>query len=317
MKVLLGLAGALLLVLAGLFAASRWCIHDAERRFPPTGGFVTVDGLRQHYVEKGGSERTIVLVHGANGAVQDFTATILDTLAARHRVIAVDRPGHGYSERPAAEPVTPDVQARLLHGVLRQLHVERPILVGFSFGGAVVLSYALQYQDELGALVLLAGAAHVWPTPVDLKWRMPEWPLLGPLLTELVVPELGRLVAEDGVREAFAPDPVSASYAGAPLPLALRPASFRANAMDVNHVKPFLAEQGRHYGELRLPVQLLTGDADRVVSPTLHSAALAREAPDAEIVFVPGAGHLLPYAHPDAVLQAIERAVERARAAGR
>jgi len=314
---LAAVAALLVLAAGGLYVASRLAVAEAERRFPPLGRFVAVEGLRQHYVEAGAGPATVVLLHGANGALQDFTATVFADLARRYRTIAVDRPGHGWSERPAGEPVTPAAQARLLRGLLAELRVERPVLVAFSFGGTVALSYALEWQDEVAALVLLGAAAHEWPSPVDLKWRMAEWPVVGRLLTELVVPVLGPRFAGSGVVSAFAPDRVADSFGGAPLPLALRPASFRANAADINHVKAFLRRQGQRYGELTLPLELLTGDADAVVSPTLHSARLAGQAQDARLTVLAGAGHLLPYAHPGAVLAAIERAVERARTAGR
>ncbi|MBM3491892.1 MAG: alpha/beta hydrolase [Alphaproteobacteria bacterium] len=299
-------AVGLLAVLLALYGGSRWLTWRAERAFPPLGRFATVDGVRLHYVEAG-SGPAVVLLHGANGALQDFTTTIMPALSRRYRVIALDRPGHGHSQRPP-QAGTPAAQAELLRGLLRQLGVDRPVLVGFSWSGALVLSYALRHQAELDGIVLLAGTAYPWAAPVDLKWRLPAWPILGDLAVEILVQPLAVLVSAGAVAASFAPGPVPASFGGAPWPLALRPGSFRANAEDVRNLKPALAEQSPHYGRLALPIVLLTGDRDTVVGPDTHSRPLAKTLPHAELIVVPDAGHLLPYSHPEATIAAIDRA---------
>ena len=305
MKPLAYIFFTVLVVFAGLFGASRWLTARAERAFPPQGRFATVDGVRLHYVETG-SGPAVVLLHGANGALQDFTATIMPQLATRYRVIALDRPGHGYSERPA-DAGTPAAQAALLRGLLRQLGVERPVLVGFSWSGALAMAYAQRHPLELDGIVLLAGTVYPWAAPVDLKWRIPAWPILGDLVVETLVQPLAVLLAASAVAASFAPAPVPRSFGDAPWPLALRPGSYRANAEDVRNLKPALAEQSPGYGQLRLPMVLLTGDRDTVVGPDIHSRPLARVLPHAELIVVPGAGHLLPYSHPEATIAAIDR----------
>ncbi len=310
MKILLIAVAAMVLLTAGLYLWNRSLARDAEARFPPLGAFAEVEGLRLHYLVAG-EGRPVVLLHGANGALQDFTATVFDRLAARYRVIAVDRPGHGYSERPADEVATPAVQARLVRGLLRRLGVDRPLLVGFSWSGSLVLRYALEHQDEVAGVVMLAGAAYEWPSPIDAKWRLPTWPVVGDLFVNTLSLVLGLRVADAGIEAAFAPEAVSASYADAPLPLALRPASFHANAEDVRTMKPVLRAQSKRYAELALPIVILVGDGDTVVSPSIHSRQLHAAAPGSELIVLPGAGHLLPYTRPDAVIDAIDRAITK------
>jgi pimeloyl-ACP methyl ester carboxylesterase len=306
---LVGLA----VVAATLGALALWnqsLARKAEREFPPRGRFLTVDGVRLHYVEAGRG-RPILLLHGANGSSTDFAATILPALAERGRAVAVDRPGHGWSERPAGRDMGPGAQMRLLRLAARELGLERPLLVAFSWSGAPALAWALEHGEELSGLVLLAGVAYDWGTPVDLKWRMPEWPLLGPLIVETASLTLGRLVLDVAARASFAPDPPPPAFARGAVALALRPASFRANAEDVRALKPFLAAQSPRYASLRTPILIVHGDADGVVGLDVHSRRLAREAPNVELTVLPQAGHLLPYAHPEAVLAAIDRALAR------
>ncbi|PYS82008.1 MAG: hypothetical protein DMF67_14410 [Acidobacteria bacterium] len=122
------------------------------------GEFVEVEGVRLHYLSRG-EGRPVVLLHGNSGFAHDFAA-VLETLdAGEFRALAFDRPGHGFSERPPQDGAM-STQARLLRGALASLGVRKPLLVGHSWGGTLALAYALQFADEVSALVLLAPAAY-------------------------------------------------------------------------------------------------------------------------------------------------------------
>lgn len=309
MKVLVAFLAALAGLIGLLYGVNWYLARAAEGAFPPAGERRTIEGIALHYVAVG-SGPPVILIHSANGTLNDFRATLLDRLITRFHTIAVDRPGYGYSERPA-DPVTPDVQARLIRGLVRTLTTERAIVVGFSFGGAVALSYGLDYPDEVAGVVLLAPAAFEWPTPVDWKWRMPAWPLVGRALADTLPQIAGRLTAASAIAGAFHPEPVSPAYAQAGFPLILRPSSFRANAADIRALKPFLRAQSARYPSFEPPLIVITGDADRVVSPAIHAEPLKRAVAHAELIVIPGAGHLLPYTRPDDAIAAVERLARR------
>lgn len=308
------LAFWVLVVIAGMALAGgglTWGLTvRAEADFPPLGRSVTANGARVHAVAKGEGP-AILLLHGAYGTLHDFTNTIADELARGHRIIAPDRPGHGYSARPAG-PMTPDAQARLIHAALAELGERRAIVVGFSYGAAVALAYALAFPDDTAALVVLNGPSHVWLTPTSRLYDIAAIPVLGTLMTHTIVTPLGHLLLDSGARAVFAPEPVPPGFARAALPLTIRPGSYAANADDLRNLKPFLAEQSKRYGELRMPVEIVAGTMDRSVSPEIHARILVREVAGAVLTEIPGAGHPLLYAHPDAALAAIRRAVARA-----
>ena len=302
--------GSGLAVPAALAAGALWTrtlAADAEARFPPLGRLVEVEGLRQHVLERGAGP-PVVFVHGAYGAMQDFTGALLERAAQRYRCVLWDRPGHGYSERPAGQ-VDPGAQARLLLALVRELELERPLLVGFSYGGAVCLAAALEAPEALRGVVLVNAPSHPWPDPLGFEHRVGQVPVLGPLLSETLAAPLGRFRAGQAVQRAFDPLPVSPRFAASPLPLALRPASYRANTQDMALLKPFLRAQAPRYGELRVPVRALVATGDKVVSPTLHLPQLERAAPDCSHVRVEGAGHQLLYTHPELVLSTIDAAL--------
>jgi pimeloyl-ACP methyl ester carboxylesterase len=306
---LLAAASILGPLLLGL-AATRLLVARAEREYPPLGTFVEVGGTRQHVVERG-SGPPVVLVHGAFGGLQDFSATIQDELARRYRTVAWDRPGHGYSER-APEVDDPGDQAEVLLELVRALRLERPLLVGFSYGGAVALAAALLAPLELRGVVLVNSPSHPWPEPTELKYSLPLAPVLGPLLTETLVTPLGALLARASVEQAFAPLPVPEAFARSPVLLALRPEGFRANAEDMRALKPFLEQQVSRYPGLAVPVTLIVGTGDRVVSPTLHGPALSAASKRVRVIEVEGAGHQLLYTQGGVVVGAVDEAMAAA-----
>ena len=296
-------------VVVTVVGLNLWLTQAAEKSMPPLGEFADIDGTRVHYVDRGEGV-PIVLIHGANGALQDFTATVFDELAADYRVIAIDRPGHGYSERPS-NMVTLESQAAMLHELLGRLGVERPVVVGFSFGASVALAYALDYPKDTGAVVTLGGAAYEWPGAIDWKWKLPTWPVIGGILADNLPQLAGRLVRSAAIRGAFSPDPVAAKYDNAPYGLMLRPVSFRANAADIRNLKSLLRAQSPRYPSFAVPLVIMAGDGDSVVSNRIHSMRLHAEVPGSELTILRGAGHLLTYSRPDDVLAAIQRGVER------
>ena len=99
-------------VLAGLAAINRQRALDAQRRYPPGGDFIRVRGVRLHKIDTGGPGPAVILLHGNGVTLADMEISGLVARAARRRrVVAFDRPGFGYSERPRGIAWTPAAQA--------------------------------------------------------------------------------------------------------------------------------------------------------------------------------------------------------------
>ncbi len=302
-------------VLIGGWIVTRWLVHQAEQEFPVLGEFVEADGIDLHYVEKG-SGAPVVLLHGVFGGVQDYVATVFDSLAAESRTIAIDRPGSGYSER-GPEVGTPAAQARRIHAALGQLEITNPVLVGFSWGGATALAYADQFPEDVAALVVINGATHEWPGGTSFIYRVPSLPVIGPLVTHTWFAPLTSLIAPTRIERAFDPLPVTEHFRHSPLALSFRPHSFAANCEDLWILEDCLREQSQRYSSIQVPTQIVVAEGDQVAGPKFHSHRLHEELPNSELTTVPNAGHQLLYTHPEVVLAAIGRAFrEAAKARG-
>src|SRR6478609_9518815 len=118
----------------------------AERRNPPIGVFIQCDGVRLHYIERGNpTAPCVVMFHGNGSMLQDFIISgLVDLLAQTNRVICVDRPGFGYSQRPRFRIWNATAQAALFAKALNQLGIRDPVVLGHSWGTPVALALGLR-----------------------------------------------------------------------------------------------------------------------------------------------------------------------------
>jgi pimeloyl-ACP methyl ester carboxylesterase len=244
--------------------------------------------------------------------IQDMEVSgILPRAADRYRVIAFDRPGFGYSERPRSTIWTPSAQAELLQKALAMLGVERPIVVGHSWGSLVALALALDYPADIAAIVLLSGYYFPTPRADAVLSSPPAIPIIGDVMRYSVSPFLGRAMTPAVVKTLFGPSSVPKRFEAFPVEMALRPSQIRATAADTALMIPAAAFLSQRYGELALPVVIVAGDGDKIADFQHQSVRLHDVLPESILVCVPNAGHMIHYTDPDLVLAAIDLAAER------
>ncbi|MEO1150246.1 MAG: alpha/beta hydrolase [Pseudomonadota bacterium] len=298
---------AIILLLTTLAGCSTW---QLERAYPPIGAYVQVDETRLHYVDIGpidSGKPPIVLVHGASANLKDMKVALGDALSADTRVLIFDRPGRGYSTRPDNGHLVAE-QARLIHAGLEKLEIEKPIILGQSFGGIVALSYALQYQDEMAGLVLLAPVSHEWPGGVVWYNQASSVPVLGFLLRRAVVPLYGPLVLPASAEGAFWPRKPPEDYLEETgLALLFRPKDFKSNAADIANLKPQIADMVARYDGLTIPTLIYAGTHDVTVSPTIHSYSLDQQLPNSTLILIEEEGHGLHHTSKAEILEGVRR----------
>jgi pimeloyl-ACP methyl ester carboxylesterase len=294
---------------AGLWAHGLWSVRRAEAAHPPQGQFVSVQpGVELHYVRRG-EGRPVVLIHGSDGVLQDFTLSVFDDLAEHFDVIAFDRPGHGYSQRPGDQRLTVELNAALIRQALHELAVDRPVLVGHSYGGAVALRYAIEHPEELAGVVHLAGGAYSQGSVVNPLFHAPRVPFVGPLLTRTLVPVSGP-VARAMNRPAFHPHPVPEEWQRTIEAFSLRPRQFENFAEEWRAFPADLRAMEASYRDIKLPVTIVAGRLDRVAPAEAHGLRLHRDVPGSHLIRVPDAGHQLHHHRPQTVVEAVNRTLQ-------
>jgi pimeloyl-ACP methyl ester carboxylesterase len=291
--------------LGGLAIVNHIIARQAERRHPARGKFILVDGVRLHYSE-GGVGAPVVLIHGNAVTGADWnTSGVAELLLLNYRVIIFERPGFGYSERPRGRMWTAQQQAELLHKALQQLGIERPIIVGHSWGTMVALALAARYPADTAGLILLSGY-YFWTLRPDVLLVMAgALPGLGDLLRYTISPLLGWLQMPLLKWAMFSPVRVSpqfqADYSSA---MALRPSQIRATSVDGALMIPSVLGLRPHYKDLTMPIVIIAGAGDRIVFKR-NSKRLQVSIPGSTLQIVEGAGHMVHHFVPRTVVQAV------------
>ena len=282
-----------------------------QRAHPAKGRMVEVAGATLHVVDIGPRDPAgppIVMLHGASSNLEVMRLAVGERLANRHRVILIDRPGHGWSTRANLSDSTPAIQGRMIDEALEKLGVAKAIFVVHSWAGALGARMALDYPARVAGLVMLAPAAYPWPGGVGRYNELVAKPVIGPLLAYTVTLPLGAWLIDSGVSAVFRPQPMPDHFiANSATRLLLRPREFMANARDLATLRAAMAEQSPRYGQIKAPITIIVGDAsDKTVSTHIHSRPLAAAAPHAKLIVHPGVGHMVQYAVPDLVVGEIE-----------
>ena len=286
-----------------------------QHRFPAQGKAIEVAGATLNVLDIGAKDAAgppIVLLHGASSNLETMRRPLGERLAARHRVILIDRPGHGWSSASAEETSTPAAQARMIEEALRKLDVGPVVLVVHSWAGALGARMALDYPARVAGLAMLAPVTHPWEGGVGWYNELVTKPVIGPLLAYTVTLPLGYFLLAPGARAVFLPQVMPDGYvADTATPLLLRPREFLANARDLVRLKQAVKEQVPRYGEITAPTVLISGDVDKTVSTNIHSRPFAAAVASAKLIVVPGVGHMVQDAATDLVIHEIEAIVAK------
>lgn len=301
---------AIVLALAGFTGVASWLI---ERRNPPVGSFIDIAGTNIHYVHvpapAGAELPPLVFIHGASANLKDQMLPLKRQFEGRAEMLFFDRPGHGWSGRGPGNNETQEGHAATIAALMDKLGIKDAIIVGHSFGGAIAATFALEHPEKTRGLLFLSAATHPWPGG-DTSWyySLSARPVVGRLFAAMVANPAGLMRIDAATTCVFSPNKVPDGYVDeASIKLVLRPQAFRANAIDVEGLYRHALKTAPRYAEIKAPTVVISGDADTVVYEEIHSIGLARDIPDAELVWVRNLGHKPDWVAPDLVAAAVEK----------
>jgi len=253
---------------------------------------IAVNGRELHYAEQGEGPLA-VLIHGYP---LDHTLW-LDQLAGLsdiRRVVALDLPGYGLSERVTGRPLTMEALADDVAGLIEALEYEQADIVGMSMGGYVALALWEMYPEAIRSLVLAntrSGAdaeegkagreAQAQAVVADGRQE-----LAGKLAGALLAPS-HELVAAARLRTMVEATPVETIVA------TLRGMAARPDRTGM-------------LATITAPTLVISGEEDGLIPP-LDSHEMSTAIPGSEFLVIPGAGHLSPIERPDAFTEAVRR----------
>lgn len=301
MQIILWIALACVAAIAGWLGWNAWITRKTAAKVaqavPPRGKFIQISTGQLHYIEKGEGP-PILMIHGLGAQLGNFDTGLADDLARDHRVIAVDRPGMGWSDRPDDADASPRAQAALMVEVIEALGLEKPLIVGHSLGGAIAMCLALDAPEKISGLALLAPLTMMprETAPPFVGLNLPK-PFKRWLISETLAIPASMKNADDVFYYIFGPDTVPRDYsiAGGGL-LGLRPVSFRNTSRDFLASGRNLKWMIGNYETLAVPVQILFGRDDRILDPADHGEKLAAAHPHIKLHLTDG-GHMLPLTH--------------------
>jgi pimeloyl-ACP methyl ester carboxylesterase len=294
-----------LAVLALVVVVLNWTYGRLPTTPRPTGSFVTLaGGLRLHYLERPGTSPAVVLIHGLPGTAEDWN--LVTRLLPGRRTIAIDRPGFGFSSG-GYFPFARQLQA--VQELIGRLRLERPILVGHSYGGAISLGFAERHPGEVRGLVLVDAAATctrntAFERDEARMVKAIELPVVSQIADVTFSQLLRKVSAETGDREAFDPAPVDAAHIHRVLAINMKRGNLEAWAGETLAANRSIEGIDKRLRQIQTPAVVIQGAQDKLVHPQC-GRRLAATLPHARLEMIEG-GHMGLYTHPNVVATAVE-----------
>ena len=267
--------------------------------YPMPVSHLRVDGIEVAFSDVGVGEPTLLLIHGL-GSYMPVWSRNLDALSREHRVVAIDLPGFGKSDKRNFN-YSMAFYARVVDRVIDALKLQHVVLVGHSMGGQIALTHALRHPGKAEGLVLVdpagferfgAGEGAWLAEAVDKDYvarTAPETVYANVAINFWQMPKQARFMVDDRLRVIGGPDFDAYAYA----------ISRSVYAMIHEPVIDRLEQ-------VRVPVLVVFGADDGLIpNPILHGGSTREIAeggtarlPHGRLVVVPRAGHMVQFERP-------------------
>lgn len=269
---------------------------------PEYSWFTTIAGLRIHYQEAGDENApAMILIHGFISSSLVWSDVFLPLADAGFRVIAIDLPGYGYSDKPADGRYTINSQAHAVFRLMDRLGIEKATVVGASYGAAVAATMALDFPERVERLVLIGAVSNDEPKK-KLLMRLSALPIIGDIVAPLFLGS--RWVLRKRTEQV---------YRRIGLPLDERKLEARHHLLATANVQRAMIRTVRRWSAnriqreaalIRQPTMLVWGEVDTHVSIS-EAFRLRDTIPNARLIIFRNCGHLPPTEYPERFVEVV------------
>jgi len=269
---------------------------------PEYSWFTRVNGVRIHYQEAGDENApAIILIHGFISSNLVWSSVLLPLARAGFRVLAPDLPGYGYSEKPADAQYTIAEQAHAMIGLMDRLGIEKAIIAGASYGGAIAATMALDYPERVEKLILVGAVTNDEPKK-KLLLRVSCLPVLGDITTPLFLGS--RWILRKRMEDM---------YRRMGRPINEKMVASRHHLLETSNTHRAMIRTARRWSAnriqreaslIRQPTMLVWGDQDDHI-PIEDAFRLRDSMPNTRLIVFRNCGHLPPAEYPDKFVEAL------------
>jgi len=286
----------------------------------PEGRFLTIAGREIHIITKGHKQNGPVLffLHGNSETALNWQE-VWANLPVNAHCVAMDLPGHGFSDRDWHVAHTSTYHANLAGQVLTALGITQAVWIGHSQGGGICLTAALQERARVQGIVLVASVG----VPFAKDDIRRGWSRVIPSRPQRWFSWFLQVPPGSTIRNRLLHIGSAAVMQPVPLPQPLdqpewqrdfmlwgRPSQIIAAAEDMRFLGPSIGEIYDSYEQIDVPCEVVSALGDQLVPPAVGQL-LAGRIPQAQLSEIPHAGHMLIRSHPNTVVNAIERMINR------
>ena len=247
---------------------------------PVDGTFLTVEGTRVRYLDVGEGP-PVVLLHGFASSIENWTA-VIPALKQKHRVLALDLKGFGWTDRPVGD-YSPAAQAAMVRALMKERGIDKAAIVAHSWGSSVALAFALAYPEATERLALYD--AWVYEAQLPSMFQLARAKGVGEFLFAAFYSERG----EERLSLGFYDPEIIPEKLVEDVERAMERPGTRAAALEAVRGMTFTAVE-QTYSSIKAPTLLLWGRED-VVTPLSIGERLVRQLPNARLVVYPRCGH--------------------------
>ena len=286
------------LIAHGITACDKvenYAIQDkfAEKNVPAIGTILNLNGLRAHgYVEGDGSQ-DIVFIHGAFINLRDWVFAARSLSKLNSRLIYIDRPGFGYSERDKGK-WDAERQAVIARSFVKKIDGKNLILVGHSWGALVAMAWAAKFPKDVKGVVSIAGLNMPFSGVSKLANDIGLLRLAYELYFANVASRTDNGSIEKFASRMFQPQDIPTGYlkyVGSDL--SRRRSTITANKNDLLIVSQALKQNFATYRRIEMPVEIIHGKEDFLLPFKSQAVAFHEVIPNSRLHILPNAGHML------------------------